>query len=91
MIVLHEAIKAKLPGELPSEKEYEKKEFKLSETKSAIAFDRVALADICKEHKWEASQARRILRKAGLQPSGRWEWDKSGVPKVIQLIRANYR
>ena len=91
MAIFQEAIKAKLPGELPPEKEFIKKEFKLSKMKSSIAFDTTPLADICKEHKWEPSVCRRILRKAGLQPAGRWEWDKQKVPGIIQLISQSYK
>ena len=40
LLILNPCLKAKLPGELPPLKEYIKKEFKLSETKSAISFSR---------------------------------------------------
>ncbi len=87
--VLNEALKLNLPGELPPEREYVKKEFKISD--SIVKFDRVSLANLCEEHKWDASQVRRILRKASLKPQGRWEWDKADLPPVIQLILQNYR
>jgi hypothetical protein len=89
LMVFNEAIKAKLPGDLPAEKEYVKKEFKLADSK--VALNRISLADLCVEQKWEPAQVRRILRKNGLKPSGRWEWDKSGVSRVILLVSKEYK
>lgn len=91
MIILKECLDAKLPGELPPEKIYEKKEFKLSDTASAIRLDMVSLADLCKDKKWDPSQVRRILRKAGLKPQGRWEWPKSQINEVISLVAKGYK
>lgn len=89
--ILREAIDLKLPGDLPPTKEYVKKEFKIGEFSSKVSINRVTLAEICLEHKWEPSVARRLLRKAGLQPAGRWEWDKSAISPIITLISQGYR
>ena len=86
-LILLPIYKQKLPGEyLPT---YQ------APQRTALAapkgWDQITLADICTPRGWNASQARRILRKHLEGHNGRWAWGKEQVDQVILLIEKHYR
>lgn len=45
------------------------------------------LSSICDEHGWEASDARRVLRKLGKKPGEHWEWLPEQLAEIVEILK----